>query len=445
MRDLEQLAERLVAAGLAAGADAADAIATQSAELGIGTRDGALEEAERSESLDIGLRVFLGQRQACVSASDARDETLTVMAERAVAMAREAPEDPFCGLLNAAERGVPVPAADLALEDAAAPPSPDALEAMALAAEGAARSVAGVAQVDRAQASWQRSGVALATSAGFLGSYGRTTHAVSVSAIAGQGTGMESDYDHATRRRASDLPDPAGVGRSAGERAVARLGARKPPKGPVPVVFDRRVASSLVGHLLAAANGTAVARGASWLKDRMDSPVLPGWASLIEEPLRPGGAASRPFDGEGVACRTAPIVEDGTLRRWLLDAATARKLGLATTGNARRGVSAPPSPGAGNVVLRGGQGTRADLIAGMERGLVVTALLGSSVNPTTGAYSRGAAGFWVEDGAIAYPVSEATIAGSLPQMLLSLIAADDADPHLAAVVPSLRVDGLVVA
>lgn len=445
MTDLEDLARRLVEAGTAAGADAADALVTWGEDLGIGTRGGALEEAERSESIDLGLRVIIGRRQACVSASDARPQTLRILAERAVAMAREAPEDPWCGLVAAAERGQPVPSASLRLEDPAEAPSPAALEAMARAAEAAALAVPGVAQADRAQAGWQRGRVALATSDGFLGSYGRTSHSLSVSAIAGQGTAMESDYDYAVRRSGAELPDPAEIGRRAGERAVARLGARKAPAGPAMVVLDRRVAGSLVGHLLAAANGSAVARGASWLKDRMGEAVLPAWADLVEDPLRPGGPASRPFDGEGVASRASAIVQGGILRRWLLDGATARQLGLPLTGNARRGTSAPPSPGVSNVTLTGGAGSLDDLVRRAGRGLLVTSFLGSSINPTTGAYSRGAAGFWIEDGAIAYPVSEATIAGSLPEMLPTLAAADDADPFLATVVPSLMVGGLVVA
>lgn len=445
MTDLEDLARALVAEGLAAGADAADALVTWGEDLGVGCRDGALEEAERSESIDLGLRVLIGQRQACVSASDSSPRTLRTLAERAVAMAREAPADPWCGVLPLDVLGTPVAADALNLEDPAQAPEPARLEAMARAAEAAARAVPGVAQADRAQAGWQRGRVALATSKGFCGSYGRTSHSLSVSAIAGSGTGMESDYDYAVRRTAAELPDPDEIGRRAGERAVARLGSRKAPAGAVPVVFDRRVSGSLIGHLLAAANGASVARGASWLKDRMGSPVLPPWATLAEDPLRVGGGASRPFDGEGVASRDSLIVEGGTLRRWLLDSATARQLGLATTGNARRGTSAPPSPGASNVRLTGGQGTLDDLLAAMGRGLLVTSMLGSSINPTTGAYSRGAAGFWVENGAIAYPVSEATIAGSLPDFLPRLVAADDADPFMSSVVPSLLVDGLVVA
>lgn len=445
MTDLEALAQALVEEGLKAGADGADALVTWGEDLGVGCREGALEEAERSESIDVGLRVLLGQRQACVSASDSSPRTVRALAERAVAMAREAPEDPWCGLVPPDQRGTPVDADSLRLEDPALSPDPATLEAIASAAEAAARAVPGVAQADRAQAGWQRGRVALATSTGFCGSYGRTSFSISVSAIAGVGTGMESDYDYAVRRGAADLPDPAEIGRKAGERAVARLGARKAPAGPAPVIFDRRISASLIGHLLAAANGAAVARGASWLKDRMGAAVLPPWATLVEEPLRLGGPASRPFDGEGVASRTSAIVEGGRLARWLLDSATARQLGLATTGNARRGTSAPPSPGTSNVTLTGGHGTLDDLLADAGRGLLVTSLLGSSINPTTGAYSRGAAGFWIENGAIAYPVSEVTIAGSLPEFLPRLMAADDADPFMASVVPSLRVDGLVIA
>jgi PmbA protein len=445
MHDHEGLAEALIAAGRAAGADAADALVTWGEDLGIGTRDGDLEEAERSESLDFGLRVMIGQRQACVASSDARPEAIETLAARAVAMAREAPEDRWCGLVEPAERGEPVDPATLDLEDPAGAPDPAALEALARAAEEAAAAVPGVTQVDRASAGWQRGRVTLATSDGFLGSYGRSTHSIVVSAIAGTGTGMESDYDYAMRRRGAALPDPAEIGRSAGERAVARLGAHKAPKGAAPVVFDRRVAASLIGHLLSAANGSSVARGASWLKDSMDEAVLPDWAELIEEPLRPGGGASKPFDVEGVAARNSAIVTGGRLTRWLLDGATARQLGLRTTGNARRGTSAPPSPGASNVILRGGSGRRDDLLKAMGTGLLVTSMLGSSINPTTGAYSRGAAGFWVENGEIAYPVSEATIAGSLPDFLLRMQAADDADPNMASIVPSLMVDGLVVA
>lgn len=441
----EELADALISAGLRAGAEQADAIALHGEEMAIGVRDGALEEAERSESLDFGLRVFIGRRQACVSASDAAPSNLSVLAERAVAMAREAPEDPYCGLPEPEMLGAPIDAVELALEDPAPPPSPEALRSMASRAEAAALGVGGVTRCEAASAAWRRGAVALAATNGFAGYYARTTASISISAIAGEGTGMERDYDFAVRRRSSDLPEAEAVGRRAGERAVSRLGSRKPPTGPAPVIFDRRVSPTLVSHVLAAANGSAVARGASWLQDRMGAAVLPDWAGLDEDPLLPGGSASRPFDGEGVGARRRPVVERGRLIRWLLDASTARKLGLETTGNARRGPSTPPSPGATNVRLTGGRSTRDELIAGVKRGFLVTSLIGSSINPTTGAYSRGASGFWIEDGEIAYPVSEATMAGSLPQFLLTMEAGDDPDPQLAISAPTVRVDGLVIA
>ncbi|PIP97360.1 MAG: modulator protein [Rhodobacterales bacterium CG18_big_fil_WC_8_21_14_2_50_71_9] len=445
MTDLGALAAQLVDAALKAGADAADALAMSGADVSIAVRGGALEEAGRSETLDFGVRALVGRRQACVSASDARPDTIRALAERAVAMAREAPEDRWCGLMDAGALGAPVDPATLMLQDAAAAPEPAALQALALEAEAAARGVAGVAQVDSAQASHGRTALALAASNGFHGGYARTTVGLSVSAIAGEGTAMEGDYDYAARRRMADLPSPGEIGRRAGARAVARLNPRKAPSGAFPVLFDRRVAPSLIGHLLAAANGAAVARGASWLSGRMGEAVLPDWADVLEDPLLPGGPASRPFDAEGVAARPQPVVTGGRLARWLLDGATARQLGLETTGNARRGVSSPPSPGASNIRISIGDRSPQALMAEMGRGLMVTSLMGASVNPTTGAYSRGAAGFWIENGAIAHPVSEATIAGSLPDFLRRMIAADDPDPYAATSVPALLVEGLVVA
>jgi PmbA protein len=445
MTPLEDLAEALVAAALAAGADAADALAVDGDEITVSVRGGALEEAERSEGVEFGVRALVGRRQACVSASDPRPGTLRILAERAVAMAREAPEDPHCGLLDPALRGAPVDLASLELDDPAEAPSPDALAELARRGEAAALAVRGVAQADASAAGWRRGRVALAMSDGFRGAYARTTTSLSVSAVAGTGTGMESDYDFASRRFAAHMPPPEEIGRRAAERAVARLGPRKPPAGAVPVIFDRRVSPSLIGHLLSAANGSSVARGSTWLAGRLGTAVLPDWAELTEDPLLPRGPASRPFDGEGVAARAQSIVEGGRLRRWLLDGATARQLGLTTTGNARRGVSSPPGPGSTNVRLAPGARSPEALIGSLSRGLLVTSLLGSSVNPTTGAYSRGAAGFWIENGAIAYPVAEATIAGSLPEFLLRMEAADDPDPEMATSVPTLLVDGLVVA
>ncbi|MCH8166436.1 MAG: TldD/PmbA family protein [Proteobacteria bacterium] len=444
MRSDEDLAQALLAAARRAGAAAADVLVVSATSTNVGVSGGKLEEAERAERRDLGLRVLIGQRQACVSSSDARAEALAEMAERAVAMAREAPDDPWCGLAEAGELAAIPDIAGLEMADPAEPPEPAALEQAALAAEAAALGIGGVSQVEQASASWGRDRITLAATNGFAGSYQRTSAGIRVSAIAGEGLGREGDYAGESRRFLADLPAPAGIGERAGRRAVERLGPRKPPAGRFPVLFDERVAASLIGHLLAAINGQAVARGASWLRQAMETRILPAGFDLIEDPLIRRGPASRPFDGEGFAGRRRLLVADGVLRSWVLDLATARQLGLQSTGNARRGVAAPPSPGTGNIRVTEGAASRDDLIAAMGTGLLVTSMIGASVNATTGAYSRGATGFWVEGGAIAYPVNEVTVAGSLPEMLRSLAPANDADPHKVRAVPSLLVEGLTV-
>ena len=348
-KDLEALTGRLLRAAKAAGADAADAIAVAGDSLSIEVRNGALEQAERAEAVDLGLRVLIGHRQACVSSSDIRDDTIQAMAERAVAMAREAPEDPWCGLAAPEELAQGWDAAALDLEDRAALPSPDALKEAALAAEAAALAVPGVSKMDAAGASWSASRMHIAATNGFSGGYARTGHGIQAVAISGEGTAMERDYAGESRVHRADLPDPAEIGRLAGERTAARAGAGKPPTGAWPVVYDERVASGLIGHLVQAINGTAIARGASWLKDAMGEPVLPDGIDLVEDPLRPRIGGSRPFDAEGLPVARRALVEGGVLRSWTLDLATARQLGLASTGNAARGTASPPSPSAGNL------------------------------------------------------------------------------------------------
>ncbi|MEL6531597.1 MAG: TldD/PmbA family protein [Pseudomonadota bacterium] len=443
--DLPALAENLLDVAKRAGADAADVIVVDAASTSVGVRAGQLEEAERAESLEYGLRVLVGPRQAIVSASDQRVATLAEVAERAVAMARLAPEDASLGLADTASLSAVRDASALDLVDPDPDPTAAELEEIARIAESHALAVEGVSQVQSASVGVMRKHVFLAASNGFVGSYSRSSHGLSAVAIAGEGLGMERDYFGESRIHRHDLPSAEEVGRMAGERAVERLGSRKPPTGAFPVLYDERVASSLVGHLLAAVNGTAISRGASWLRGSMGAEVLPSGMSVLEEPARPRIAGSRPFDGEGLPCIGGPIVDDGVLTRWLLDLGTARKLGLASTGNAARGVGGPPSPSPSNIALTPGRFSRDDLIAQMDTGLLVTSMIGASINPNTGDYSRGASGFWVENGEITHPVSECTIAGNLNGMLKSLIAANDGRAHLSRVVPSLLVEGLTIA
>ncbi len=444
MKTNGDIAAQLIEIAQKAGAVSADALVLEGQSVFVGTAGGALEEAERAEAREAGLRVIIGQHQASVASSDLSDAALAEMADRAVAIARETPEDPWCGLAEPERVGGFGDLAALDLDDKSDPPGPEALEAMARRAEDAALSVEGVTQVEQAHAGYDRNEIAVAASNGFAGSYARTSISVGASAIAGAGLGRERDYAAEARRHQADLPDAEEVGQRAGRRAVANLNPRKAPGGAVPVLFDRRIAASLIGHVLSAANGASVARGSSWLMDQMGASILPDGLDLIEEPSRPRAMASRPFDAEGIASATRPIVTNGRLVRWVLDMASARKLGLETTGNARRGLTGPPAPGVTNVRLTQGPDSRDDLIAAMGTGLIVTSMIGASINATTGTYSRGASGFWVEGGEIAYPVNEITIAGSLPEVIKTLRPANDADPHRASVVPSLLVQGLTI-
>ncbi len=441
---LSDLAPALLEAARRAGAEAADAIALDGRSQSIDIRQGRLEQAERAEGVEIGLRVLIGGRQACVSASDTSAATLERLAERAVAMAREAPDDPYAGLADPADLARNWDMDALQLADPTAEPSAAALEADARAAEAAALETAGITQAEAASGYAARR-VYLAASNGFSGNYARTSRSVSVVAFTGEGTGMERDYAGEGRVFQADMPDAAGIGALAAERALARRGAVKPKTGSYPVLFDERVAASLIGHLLSAVNGTSIARGASFLRDKLGQQVLPAGLSVIEDPLRPRVSGSRPFDAEGLPVQKRMIVQDGVLTGWTLDLATARQLGMRSTGNATRGTSAPPSPSTSNIDLTQGSASRADLIRDMGTGLLVTSLIGSTVNGITGDYSRGASGFWVEGGEIRYPVNECTIAGNLHAMLRGMIPANDARMHLATRVPSLLLEGMTLA
>ncbi len=445
MADLEKLADQVLSAARAAGAEAADTVVVDSDHVSMEIRQGALETAERAEGIEIGLRVLMGHRQANVSTSDIRSDAIAAMAERAVAMAREAPEDPYCGLADPDQLAQGRDAEGLAMADPAPRPTPEALSEAARAAEAAALAMDGISQVSDAGAGMSRTALHLAATNGFSGGYARTSHTLHCVAISGTGLEMERDYSAETRIRYADLPDPEEVGQLAAERALSRRGAAKPPTGAFPVVFDERIAGSLIGHLTGAINGSAIARGTSWLKDAMDEAVLPAGLSLITDPLLPGFPSTRPFDGEGLPTARRALVEDGVLKSWLLDLAHARKLGLPPTGDAIRGTSAPPNPGLGNLELTPGSQDQAALVREMGEGLLVTSLMGASINPNTGDYSRGASGFWVRGGEVAEPVNECTIAGNLREMLMTITPANDARPHLARRVPSLRVEGLTIA
>lgn len=444
MTDLAPLTHALLDAALKAGAESADALAVQGTSLSIDIRQGALEQAERSEGIELGLRVLIGGRQACVSVSDTSARTIADVAERAVAMAREAPNDPYAGLADPGQiaRGWDLAAYDLAEE--AAEPTARALEDAARRVEGAALSVSGITQV-QASAGYGRRQMYLAASNGFEGGYARTTISQSAVAFTGSGTGMERDYAGEARVYQSDMPSPETIGALASERALARVGARKPATGTYNVLFDERVAQSLIGHLLSAINGASIARGSSWLMDGLGQQVLPKGFDLIEDPHRPRISGSRPFDAEGLPTQRRKIVENGVLTGWTLDLATGRKLGMASTANAARGTTSGPSPATSNIDLTPGTATRKQLIGQMGTGLLITSMIGSTINPTTGDYSRGAAGFWVEDGEIAYPVNECTIAGNLRQMLRDFVAANDARTHLATRVPSILIEGMTLA
>jgi PmbA protein len=441
---LADRAEMLLAAARRAGAEAADALVAEGVSTSIEIRRGALEKAERAEGIELGLRVLVGRRQACVAASDASPATVAAMAERAVAMAREAPEDPYAGLAEPGQLARDWQALALDIAEPGEGPSPAVLEALARRAEAAALGRAGIVQVEAAASRWTNR-VAVAMTNGFAGGYARTQSSLSASAFTGEGTAMEHDWAAEARTHLDDLPAAEEIGALAAERALARRGARKPATGACPVLYDERVAGSLIGHLLAAVNGAAVARGASWLRDAMGEPVLPAGIDLTEDPHRPRAVASKPFDAEGLPTRRRAIVADGILRGWTLDLAAARKLGLAPTGNAGRSAGAPPAPGVTNTELTPGTADRARLLADMGSGLLVTALLGATINPTTGDYSRGASGFWVERGEIAYPVNECTIAGNLRDMLRRMVPANDARPQRTSRVPSLLVEGLTLA
>lgn len=441
--NLDDIAASLLDLARRQGADAADVGVSQSESLGVSARGGALEDAERSESIDFSLRVMVaaeqGFRQASVSASDPDPATLATLAERAMAMAREATPDHYIGLADAAQLAGEAP--DLELLDPSESPNPGALLETALALEAQTLAVEGVRQCEGASAGWGRSRVVIAASNGFHRGYEGGSHSISVSAVAGEGLGMERDYAYSSARWRGDLRTVESVGREAGERAVKRLNPRKPQSGAYPVVLDPRIGSRFASSLLGLMNGAAVARGSSYLAKRMGERILPEGVDLIDDPLLPRGQGSRPFDGEGLPVRRKKLIADGVLSEWLLDLAAARQLGLESNGSGGRG----GGPGASNAWISAGAETPEALIGEVEQGLYVTELMGRGLNGVTGDYSSGASGFWIESGRVAHPVSEITIAGHMSDMLATLRLADDLTFERRVNAPTMRVESMTIA
>ena len=425
------------------GADAADALVVNSTAISQAERLGQTERLERSEARDLGLRVFFGKQQAVVSSNDWEPTTLDELVDRAVAMAKVVPEDPYCGLADTDQLfSGDLPELDI-LDSTE--PTPEELIERAKATEEAARSVEGVTNSEGAEASWSLSDVTLAASNGFFGSYEISRHGVGVSVIAGEGTAMERDYEFSSTVHASDLDDPTEVGRAAGARAVKRLNPRKAPTSKVPVVYDPRISHGLIGHLASAINGSAIARGTSFLKDAMGTKVFVDGITITDDPHLKRGLRSKPFDAEGLANQSINLIEDGVLTSWVLDLRSARQLDLTSTGRASRGTSGPPSPSVANLYLVEGSDTPEALMADIDSGFYVTELMGFGIDMVNGDYSRGAAGYWIEKGEIAYPVSEMTVAGNLKDMFLNLTPANDLTFRYGTNAPTVRVDGMTVA
>jgi PmbA protein len=443
IREAEARAAALIDAARKAGADAADALYIGDASTAVQVRLGELEDVMRSEGEEIGLRVFVGQRTASVSSSDLSADALAALVERAVAMAREAPEDPHA-VLAPADRLWRGDGPDLEADDGA-DPDPVALKARAIETEEAARDHALITNSEGAGISTGRNVIALATSAGFAHGYSASGYSGWATVIAGEGAEMQRDQASHSARHFADLDPPAAIGALAAERTIARLDPGKLASGTMPVLFDPRVGGSLIGHLIGAISGPSIARKSSFLLGREEEPVFAEGVTIIDDPLRRRGLKSKPFDGEGVTVARRALIDRGRLTGWLLNASSAHQLGLAVSGHATKGIGGAPGVGATNVHLEPGALSPAELMADVKRGLYVTEMIGSGLNPVTGDYSRGASGFLIEDGEIARPVAEITIAGNLIDMYRTLAAANDLEFRRTINVPTLRIEGMTVA
>ncbi len=441
--EAQDRADALISQAKKAGADAADAIYVCDAATQVQIRLGNLEDVERSEGEEIGLRVFVGKRSATVSSSDMDPKILSSLVGRALDMAREAPEDQYAGL---APEELLLKSEPHKIEgDDGQDPEPELLRELALKAEDAARAIEGVTNSEGGGASAGRSIVALATSHGFSGAYSTSGYSLSASVIAGEGDGMERDYAYDSVRFLEDLDDPESIGREAGERAISRLNPVEFDAGAMPVVYDPRVGNSLLGHFVGAIAGSSIARKTSFLQEMLDKQVFDSAMTIIDCPHRKRGLRSKAFDGEGLPTAKTKLIDNGRLTQWIMESASARQLGMQPTGHASRGVGGSPGVSVTNLHMGNGSVSKADLIRDIKHGVYITELIGMGVNPVTGDYSRGAGGFLIVDGEIGPPVSEITIAGNLKDMFKSLVAADDLEYRYSMNVPTLRTDSMTVA
>ena len=441
-KDLAPILNELLSRAKFHGAETADAIATHGRSLSVTVRDRALEDVDNSEGKDIGLRVMIGQQQASVSSSDVSSLSIDKLAERAVAMARLAPEDPYCGL--APEEHLQTEKPDLALFDPCAM-TPAKLKERAHQVEAATSDVKGVSRAEGSSASWSTSAIYFKTSHGFEGGWRSSRHGLSGVAIAENDDGMERDYSYEGARWLEDLPTAEHIGQEAGERVVTRMGAGQMKSGAMPVIFDRRVANSLIAAIFGAITGTSIARGTSFLKDKMGEQLFAPGINIIDDPHILRGHGSRPWDGEGVATHRHEIIKDGKLTTWLLNCGTAKQLGLKTTGHAMRGIAGPPGVSSTNSWLAAGPQTPQELYAQMGNGLLICEMFGPSLNNNTGDYSVGIAGFEIKNGQRGAPVNEVTIAGNLIDVYRTLIPANDLKFDGSKCAPSVLVEGLTLA
>jgi PmbA protein len=440
--DMLNLLEGLLAKAKKKGADAADAVHIQSQSLAVAQRLGSPEKLERSESSDIGLRAFIGKRQAIVSSSDSNPKALEELIDRVISMAKAVPEDPHCGLANLNQLATKI--IDVDSFDSSEPTT-DTLIDWASRAEETARAVPGITNSEGSEVGWGQATVSIAATNGFTQSYSGSHYSISASVIAGEGTNMERDYDYTGAVYAADMLSPEQVGKNAGEKTVKRLNPRKAKTSQVPIIYDPRVSRGIIGHLSNAINGNAIARNTSFLLDKMGQQIFSPSINILDDPHRQRGLRSKPFDGEGVANQRRKIIDNGVLSTWLLDLRSARQLGLETTGHASRGPGSPPSPAATNLYLEPSTTSPLDLMSDIKNGLYITELIGMGINGLTGDYSRGAAGYWIENGELTYPVSEITIAGNLIDMFQNLTPANDLEFRYGIDAPTLRIDGMTLA